>query len=238
MLDDERERKRVRVVEALDRANERGFSDSQIATKCGITKQAVTGWRKNGSISPAKLATLADLSRLTLHYLVTGENNQIADGDGTEYPVEAFSQDDDGPDPEYVRLPVLKLELAAGDGASACEEVQAKSFKFTKEYLRSKGVSQNSAKVVFINGNSHSPLLNPGDPVAVNLAEKSVSDGLMYAFRDLDMLRIKVLFRIPGGGLRLRSFNQSDYPDEELSADQVRDRIDIIGRVFWSGRDW
>ena len=58
----------------------------------------------------------------------------------------------------------------------------------------------------------------------------------MYAIDHGGQLRVKQVYRIPGGGMRLRSFNRDQHPDEEYRLDQIREQeITVIGRVFcWS----
>jgi phage repressor protein C with HTH and peptisase S24 domain len=46
------------------------------------------------------------------------------------------------------------------------------------------------------------------------------------------MLRIKTLYKLPGGGLRLRSFNIDEWPDERFESECLK-QITIIGKVFW-----
>ncbi|MEN1395189.1 XRE family transcriptional regulator, partial [Pseudomonas aeruginosa] len=44
---------------------------------------------------------------------------------------------------------------------------------------------------------------------------------------------------LPGGGIRLRSFNQAEYPDEEYSQEEMAEKgISVLGRVFWSSVLW
>ncbi len=61
-----------------------------------------------------------------------------------------------------------------------------------------------------------------------------VVDGKIYALDHDGLLRIKFLYRLPGGGIRLRSFNRDEYEDESYTLDDVLEqRIVILGRVFW-----
>ncbi|MCY1297396.1 HTH-type transcriptional regulator PrtR [compost metagenome] len=55
----------------------------------------------------------------------------------------------------------------------------------------------------------------------------------MYAIDHAGELRVKVLYRLPGGGLRIRSYNDAEYPDERYDAEYVEHNIRIIGKVFW-----
>ena len=76
------------------------------------------------------------------------------------------------------------------------------------------------------------PILPHGATVGVDTSATNVIDGKMYAVNHDGMLRIKVLYNLPGGGLRLRSYNTDEYPDERLDADQVK-QVKVIGKVFW-----
>ena len=59
-------------------------------------------------------------------------------------------------------------------------------------------------------------------------------DGDLFAINHDGQLRVKVLYRLPRGGLRMRSFNRDEHPDEEYSAEDIRqENIEIIGRIFW-----
>lgn len=42
-------------------------------------------------------------------------------------------------------------------------------------------------------------------------------------------MRTKILHKLPENKVRIRSYNQAEYPDEEASLDD----LSVIGRVFW-----
>ncbi len=44
---------------------------------------------------------------------------------------------------------------------------------------------------------------------------------------------MKLLYRLPGGGLRIRSFNSDEHPDERYEPQEAAEHINVIGRVFW-----
>lgn len=82
------------------------------------------------------------------------------------------------------------------------------------------------------------PVLRDGATVGVNVGKNQLTDvvdGEMYAISHNGQLRIKQVFRLPSG-LRLRSFNRDDYPDEDYSFQDLQDQqISILGHVFWWG---
>ena len=83
------------------------------------------------------------------------------------------------------------------------------------------------------------PVLPDKSTVGVDQGSTSVVDGKMYAIDHDGQLRVKTLYRLPGGGVRMRSFNRDEHPDEEYTAQEMAERnIHIKGRVFWSSVLW
>lgn len=77
------------------------------------------------------------------------------------------------------------------------------------------------------------PLLPDGSTVGVDLSQRSIVDGKVYVIDHGGMLRIKLLYRLPSGVIRLRSYNSEEHPEERYSPeDSVC--VKVIGRVFWS----
>lgn len=147
------------------------------------------------------------------------------------------SWDDETPvDEDEVEVPFLReVELSAGSGRTVIEESSKAKLRFGKMTLRKHSVQFDQAVCVPVHGNSMEPVLPHGSTVAINKAATSVVDGKMYALSHAGHLRVKTLYRLPGGGIRLRSFNRDEHPDEEYSAEQMRENeITVLGRVFWS----
>lgn len=146
--------------------------------------------------------------------------------------------DDETPledDEVYVSF-LKEVELSAGSGRTAVQESSNRKLRFGRNSLRNQGVDAGCAKCVTVAGNSMEPVLRNGSTVAVDTSNTRVLDGDMYALDHGGQLRVKQLYRMPGGGLRLRSFNRDEHPDEEYTAQQIQDQeLIILGRVFWSG---
>lgn len=131
----------------------------------------------------------------------------------------------------------MEVELAAGLGSAVQLESTGPKLRFAKSTLRKAGVEAGHAACVKINGSSMEPVLPDGSTVGIDTLSKTIKDGKMYAINHDGMLRVKVLYRLPGSGIRLKSFNSDEYPDEIYPQDQAED-IKIIGRVFWSSAMW
>ncbi|HHX1040522.1 TPA: LexA family transcriptional regulator [Pseudomonas aeruginosa] len=149
-------------------------------------------------------------------------------------PIEVW--DDSTPLPsDEVLVPFLKeVELAAGSGKMSVEVNSGRSLRFGKYSLKKQGVDPANARCVTITGNSMEPVLRNGATVGVDVGNTRIVDGDLYAINHGGLLRVKQTYRLPGGGIRLRSFNRDEHPDEEYSQDEiVAQEIEIIGRVFW-----
>lgn len=149
-------------------------------------------------------------------------------------PISAW--DDNTPlDDDEVEVPFLKeVELSAGSGRTVIQESSRFKLRFGKYTLRRQNVQVEHAVCVPINGNSMEPVLRSGATVGVDRSKTQVIDGDLYALNHSGQLRVKQLYRLPGGGIRLRSFNRDEHPDEEYTLEQMQALdISLIGRVFW-----
>ncbi|SDR95786.1 Peptidase S24-like [Pseudomonas cedrina] len=148
--------------------------------------------------------------------------------------------DDDTPvNDDEVSIPFLReVELAAGSGRFVIEESEKASLRFGKRSLRHNGVQFDQAKCVTVRGNSMLPVLRDGATVGVNAGKSAIGDivdGDLYAINHNGQLRVKQLYRLPSG-IRLRSFNREEHPDEDYSFQDIQDeQISILGHVFWWG---
>ena len=157
-------------------------------------------------------------------------------------PIEAW--DSNSPlDPDEVEVPLYReVQLAAGNGHAHQIEYNGAKLKFAKSSLRRAGVPEEAAACAFVSGDSMEPMLPDGSTVGVDTSAKNIVDGKLYAIDHNGELRVKQVFRIPGGrGLRFHSFNtdKNNFPDEELSPEKLEEEnVRIIGRVFWSAAFW
>lgn len=148
-------------------------------------------------------------------------------------PIEVW--DDNTPlGQDEVEIPFFKeVELSAGQGSAVMLETNGRKLRFGKRTLQRKNIDPDAAGCVPITGNSMEPVLPDGSTVGVDTACLSVQDGKMYALDHDGLLRVKLLYRQPGGGLRLKSYNEAEHPDERYDGEYVNEHIRIIGKVFW-----
>ncbi|MCL1072950.1 helix-turn-helix domain-containing protein [Shewanella dokdonensis] len=134
---------------------------------------------------------------------------------------------------DEVELPFYtEVQLAAGNGIIAVNENRGPKLRFSKSTLRNQKVDPLAAVCVKVAGNSMEPVLPNNTTVGIDTATKNIIDGKMYAINHDGMLRIKLLYKLPGNGIRVRSYNQDEYPDEIYPGDQAK-VITVIGKIFW-----
>lgn len=221
-----------------------GLNQSELARRLSVSPQAVQKWESEVSTPRGKrLDDIAAALNTSVAYLVTGE--LLARTDRTESnasilgPIDVW--DDDTPlDDDEVEVPFLKeVELSAGSGRTVVEQSHKQRLRFGKLTLRRQGVQPGDAVCVTVSGNSMEPVLPDKSTVGVDQGRTSVVDGKMYAIDHDGQLRVKTLYRLPGGGIRMRSFNRDEHPDEEYTAQEMIDQnIHIKGKVFWSSVLW
>jgi len=134
-------------------------------------------------------------------------------------------------DDDEVEVPFLKeVQLAAGTGSAFQEDNNGFKLRFAKSTLRRLNVQFDNAVCVEVIGNSMEPVLPNGATVGVDMGCTEIKDGKMYAIDYGDLLRVKLLYAVPGGKVRIRSYNSDEHEEEVRDRDQIR----IIGKVFWS----
>lgn len=219
-----------------------GLSQVELAERVGIKQASISEIERGLTRSSGHLVKIAQACGVDPVWLSEGVrpagqanvNPQVESNAEYLGPIDVW--DDDTPlDDDEVYVPFLKeVELSAGSGRTAVHQSHNQKLRFGKMTLRRQNVQLNEAVCVTVSGNSMEPVLPHGSTVGVDQGSTSITDGKMYAVNHGGQLRVKTLYRMPGGGVRMRSYNRDEHPDEEYSAeDMIAKEIIIIGKVFW-----
>ena len=209
-------------------------SQKALEAKSGVG-QATIGrtLRAEVDIKTDNLKALADALGKPVGFFFTGDNKKAPQGNA-EW-VGDFDPWDDGTPlgKDEVEVPLFReVSLAAGAGADMVEEADDAKLRFSRHTLRKAGVDPSAAACAKLSGNSMEPVLRDGTTVGIDTSKTVVRDGDIYAIDHGGLLRIKLLYRMPGNGLRIVSYNREEWPDEYLNESQTKE-VRIIGRVFW-----
>lgn len=158
----------------------------------------------------------------------SSENQHLADfnlWDG-ETPLES----------DDIELPYFKEVLfSAGSGATQVIEETAKKLRFSKRTLKNAGVDPSNAACGTNYGKSMENTILDGASVGVDKSKTTIKDGKIFAFDHGGMFRVKRLYRLPFGAVRVVSDNTDkiEYPDEVMTAEKWEDEVRLLGWVFW-----
>ncbi len=79
------------------------------------------------------------------------------------------------------------------------------------------------------NGTSVKPVIRNKITIDIDLGNKTIRDGEIYAINHSGLLRIKLLYNMPNEQVKIRSYNSDKHPDEIA---ELQD-ISVLGKVFW-----
>ncbi len=205
--------------------------------KTGINQGELSGLLKNKSFGEKKARSLEALAGMPSMWLDTPQTPAKAKesnvGDIGRHHL--WSQNDPLPEEDYVFLPFYKdIVLAAGDGCFEMSDHNGFKLPFAKSTLRRNNVQYDQAVCVTVSGNSMEPVLPDQTTVSVNMADKRIVDGKIYAINQGGLLRVKRLYVLPNRKIRINSYNNEEHADD---IEPIED-VEIIGRVFnWSVMD-
>lgn len=143
----------------------------------------------------------------------------------------AWEHPDDLPPGEFVMVPRLDVHLSAGTGHEQVEIdlVKENPQAFRTEWIRLMRLKPNKLAAMRASGESMEPTIHDTDSLLIDTSQVNVIDGKVYALWYDGGERVKRLFRLPGGGLRIVSDNPRFSPIE-LGPDYAG-HVRIIGRV-------
>ncbi|MDO6671248.1 helix-turn-helix transcriptional regulator [Cobetia amphilecti] len=224
-------------VRIKQKRKEAGLSQDALAKQVGVTKGAISQWEQ-GATNPSgqNLYSLAKALRVTAEWLLNGGEQQAA-RPATEDELilhEPEFVDEDTPlRADEVEIPYFReVEMAAGDGRTQVIENHGVYMRFSLARLMKAGVDPKQAACATVTGDSMEPIIVDGCPIGIDKSCRSITDGKIYALDHGGMLRVKRLYRLPLGRMRVVSDNHIEYPEEVYTLGDP-DAPKIIGRVFW-----
>lgn len=202
----------------------------ELAERVGVTPQSVQQWESHTIPRNDRVVEVARALGVDAHWLLFGDPPIDGIKPSEHRPRGVSEWDSSTPlNDDEVEVPYYKnIELAAGHGCNGGIDNNGYKLRFSRSTLRRYGISPQDVSSFPVHGDSMEPLIPNGTTVFVNEGDKTIVDGGVYFIEQDDLLRVKVLFRQPGGKIIIRSYNSIDYPDEIADANSVK----VVGRVF------
>ncbi|WP_407057496.1 XRE family transcriptional regulator [Enterobacter asburiae] len=235
-------RMKTTLAERLKEARTlRDLTQKALGDLVGVSQAAIQKIETGKANQTTKLVELANALKVKPEWLSSGEGAMLLTGKDEAIPpsdqwgtVEPWDNSTPLPGDE-VEVPFLKdIELACGDGTFHREDYNGDKLRFSKATLRRVNAHRESVICFPAHGNSMEPVIPEGTTVAININDKKIVDGKVYAISQDGWNRLKILYRVGPNRLSIRSFNHAEHPDEEADLDSVQ----IIGRMFWTSTIW
>lgn len=233
-----------------------GLTQVELAERAGLKQASISEIERGLTRSSGHLVKLAQICGVNPVWLSEGTqfpNDQWNITVGTKQPMlemadadivlesnmellgELSGWDDGDPlEEDDCEVPYYaEVEFSGGAGMTEVVEISDRKLRFSNATLRAAGVDCKSAACARVKGKSMERLILDGAAIGFDTQDIAIIDGEIYAFNHGGMLRVKYLHRLPAGAVRIRSENSEEYPDEVMSAEQFRDEVRMLGRVFW-----
>lgn len=215
-----------------------GMTQAELAEKLGKGQTTIQKIETGQTTQPRFLEELAAALGATPYELQYGDVNAPAEKiepNAKDFgSFQLWSSNDPLPEDEYYYAPFYKdIAMMGGAGSYEMEDYNGFKLPFGKATLYRNGITPSNVSCCTLTGDSMEPVIPDGATIGIDQGETTIRDGKIYAFRHDDVYRVKRLYLLPGGKVRINSFNQDEpaYRDEIVSLEDIR----IIGRVFnWS----
>ncbi|OCG14774.1 hypothetical protein A9G09_05085 [Gilliamella sp. wkB292] len=210
-----------------------GLSQHQLAEKVKISQPAIQKLVSGKSSTSRKIVEIATALNVDLLWLTQGVGKPDVGKNQANAKILGTIDDWDSKTPldnDEVEVPFYKdVRLSAGDGfADDIEDYNGYKLRLSRSTMRRYGIDKDCAVCLTVYGDSMEPVFQDGATVAIDQADTSIRDGKIYAINHDGLLRIKILEKLPGNQIKIRSYNPG-YEDEIISQDEIT----ILGRVWW-----
>lgn len=216
------------------RAKRRELNISQIelAKKVGITQGALSHLESGRNETSKELPQIALALGVDVHWLLTGQNLQANIPSYTE--IHDWDSNTPIEDDEASIIFYKDFHLQCGGGLeNLVESNEHRRLRMSKSTLKRLGIEQELAFAATAQDNSMMPTICDGDTVFVDRGRKNIKDGKAFAIEHGGLFRIKRLYKVPNGGVRIVSDNHQEYPEEILTAqDIIEQKFIVLGWVF------
>ena len=222
----------AQIIERMMQALELG-TQSALADELGVSRGAVSDAKSKDKIPAEWLLKLFRGHGVTPFWQETGRGAMHLDQRTVRETGEDVAP---GPEAEgeFDYVPMVKARLSGGGGSLETSGDVVGYYAFRRAWLAGKG-DIRSMRLMRVTGVSMEPTLEDEDVVLVDLSQRDILTGKIYAVRIDDEIVVKRLDKRPGK-LVLISDNRSFYDPLEIAVGEQAN-VDILGRVIWMARE-
>lgn len=232
---------------ALEKTQDKGWNQTELANRLGVLPQHVSNWIKRG-LPTDKYAAVADVLGCSVDELLgrSAYHGYPADAASISYAVkeEPAVYNVNSTDITIPQYDPMELAGSMGRGLELRDQPGViQSWRVSKDWLHQnvKAHSGNANLCIVTGfGDSMQPMFNPGDPLLVDIGVTSVEFDSVYFFRVGNEGFIKRLQRIPTeNGLLVRAISENKTAYESFDITTKMD-FQVLGRVLkvWRSQEF
>lgn len=133
-----------------------------------------------------------------------------------------------------IQIPIYAAYFCCGDGNDADFE-ELKGYRgFSSDFFKTRNIKPDNFVLVCAANDSMSPHIEHKDEVGIDVSDKEIKDGEVYAILLDGAKMFKQVFVEAGGNLRLHSFNPN-YPDKLITPENHNSLIVVGRKVYRAG---
>lgn len=130
-----------------------------------------------------------------------------------------------------IQVPIYAAYFCCGHGNDADFE-ELKGYRgFPPDFFKTRNLNPKNFVLVCAANDSMSPNIEHKDEVGIDISDKEIRDGEVYAILLDGAKMFKQIFIEAGGNLRLHSFNPN-YPDKMITP-ETHDSLIVVGRKVY-----
>lgn len=211
---------------------ERKMTQAELARKSGIAQATIAHIESGRNKGTKHLIELARALGVSANWLNSGKGSMT---EVSMRPIAVYENEEDlQQQGEYIFLPELNVRASAGPGTLVWHvDEKGQRQAFTAKWAQRMKIDPACAATMVVEGDSMEPRLLSGDSIVVDYCQnETIIDGRVYVLIAHDEVKVKRLFKVIGGGLRISSDNpdKTKHPDELVPPEHTQ-HLKIIGRV-------
>ncbi|WP_461208374.1 LexA family transcriptional regulator [Desulfocurvus sp. DL9XJH121] len=215
----------ARMMQALNLTTQ-----SALAEELGVSRGAVSDAKCKDKIPAEWMLKLFRGHGLNPFWMETGRGAMYLDQGTVRENLPSGGADGEG----FDFVPMVDARLSGGGGSLETSDRVVGYYAFRRAWLGSRG-RIDAMRLMRVTGQSMEPTLEDEDVVLVDLSQRDILAGKIYAVRMDDEIVVKRLEKKPGT-LVLVSDNRRFYdPLEVQLSEQVN--LEVVGRVIWMARE-
>ncbi len=226
----------VEIIEAIKRMKGLG-TDSEVALALGLKPQTLATSKMRGSVPFDALISFCEREKCSLDLLLRGMELKA------EPPVRLNEMGGKDLEPDYLMIPLVEAEVAAGISGRPPDDSIKDHYPFKKAWIRKMAGGagrERTGRLVLIRarGNSMQPTINDGELMLVDLnARNEIKNDAIYVIRGPDGgMLVKRLVPVPGGLVCLSDNKSFEAFEIKLKPGQSLSEH-VLGKVCWIGRE-